>query len=241
MPAILKQDGSSWSETVPLHGFGGEEEVSFHPSHFTITISREAGSRGASIGKRVAKQLRWNCYEQEQLEVLAHKPEQRAELFAKLEPAAKQWVEDKLAKLRKNIPAIDKKNFHDLLQVILGIGCIGKAVIVGRGAGFILPRESTLHIRVIAPLRERVAWMRQQNRLTHEQARELVLETDKRRHQLFDSLIRDQSQESSLYDMLLNSSQLGETGCEELILKAFELKKKQQLPPTDSGLVEMLR
>ena len=56
---------------------------------------------------------------------------------------------------------------HDLGQDVVGHG-------IGRGAGCILPRESTLNVRVVAALEERIAYMAQWLRLTAEEAAERV-------------------------------------------------------------------
>ena len=47
-------------------------------------------------------------------------------------------------------------------------------VLIGRGAGFILPRETTLHVRMVAPLQERIAYMSQWLRLPVQEAAEKV-------------------------------------------------------------------
>ena len=40
-------------------------------------------------------------------------------------------------------------------RVILALGAQGEVLLVGRGAGCLLPREATLHVRIVAPLEDR--------------------------------------------------------------------------------------
>ena len=40
--------------------------------------------------------------------------------------------------------------------LILALGAKGEGIFLGRGAGFLLPRETTLHVRVVAPLADRM-------------------------------------------------------------------------------------
>ena len=59
-------------------------------------------------------------------------------------------------------------------RLILSIAAGGQAILVGRGAGYYLPRETSLHVRIVAPLADRVAHMADLLRLTREQAAEQV-------------------------------------------------------------------
>ena len=62
----------------------------------------------------------------------------------------------------------------DVARLVLSLAAEGGVVLIGRGAGFLLPPESTLHVRVVAPLSDRIAYMSQWLRLTREQAAEQV-------------------------------------------------------------------
>ena len=93
-------------------------------------------------------------------------------------------------------------------------------MLVGRGAGCILPRESTLHIRVIASLEERIAYMAQWLRLTAEEAAERVRLRDERRAEFVMNHFHRQPGDLYQYDLLLNSGLLGEDGCADLIARA---------------------
>jgi hypothetical protein len=64
---------------------------------------------------------------------------------------------------------------------MLTVAARGDAVLVGRGAGFVLPAESTVHVRIVAPLDERIAYMAQWLRLTKDEATEEVRTRDGRR------------------------------------------------------------
>jgi hypothetical protein len=44
-----------------------------------------------------------------------------------------------------------------LVQTVLALGVHGECVIVGRGAAFILPAETTLRVRLVAPVKQRIA------------------------------------------------------------------------------------
>ena len=74
-----------------------------------------------------------------------------------------------------------------MIRVLLAVAARGDAVIVGRGAGFLLPAESTVHVRVIAPLERRVAYFAQSLRLSREEAAAEVRARDERRAEFLEA------------------------------------------------------
>ena len=65
-----------------------------------------------------------------------------------------------------------------LMKVIGTIGRHGSAVIVGRGANFVLPADACLRLRVIAPYEKRVANLARRYQIAEDEARKQVLKTD---------------------------------------------------------------
>ena len=74
-----------------------------------------------------------------------------------------------------------------MIRVLLAVAARGDAVIVGRGAGFLLPAESTVHVRVIAPFERRVAYFAQSLRLSREEAAAEVRARDERRAEFLEA------------------------------------------------------
>jgi cytidylate kinase len=208
----------------PRHGFQGDraarEEAVFVPASVTIAVSREAGSRGGSIARRAAAKLGWQVYSQEMLEYIAQDGNFRSGVEEQLSPAAGHWVEEHLQQLRAADGSARTADWLDLARMVLALAAQGGVVLIGRGAGFLLPPRSTLHVRVIAPLPDRVAYMSQWLRLTPEEAAEQVRLRDSRRAEFIATHFHRRPGEVHQYDLLLNSSLLGEELCASLIVNA---------------------
>jgi hypothetical protein len=206
---------------APLHGFHGdrEERVSGPtvPAALTVALSREAGARGGTIGRRVAKKLDWAVYDQELLEYMASDAVVRQGLLDNLAPAAREWAEGQLDGMLREQNLSQHPSMTNLARVVLALGATGNAVLIGRGAGYILPRETTLNVRLVAPLAERIAYMSQWLRLTEEEAAERVRQGDARRNEFITTHFHRDPGDVHQYDLLLNSSLLGEDACVELI------------------------
>jgi cytidylate kinase len=212
----------------PRHGFQGDRGQRLAhpagPTALTIAVSREAGARGGTIARRVGRKLGWQVYNQELLDYIAQEGNFRDNLFATLPPNALQWVEERLQQLAalqlSREPAI-----VNLVRTLLAVSSQGEVVLLGRGAGCVLPRESTLHVRIIAPLNDRIAYMGQWLRLTIDEAAEQVRLRDRSRGHFIQAHFRRQASDIYQYDLLLNSGLLGEDLCVELIAQAARAKQ----------------
>lgn len=214
------------STETPRHGFRGnlDEGPPTFPWGLTIAISREAGARGATIAKRAGAKLGWQVYSQDLLEYIAQEGTFRQDVLDHLPAAAGIWVVDHLNRLLKEQNLSRNPSVMDLARMVLSLGAQGEVVLLGRGAGCILPSRSTLNVRLVAPVADRVAYMSQWLRLTEEEAAEQVRNRDKRRSEFIQMHFYRQPHDVHQYDMVLNTSLLGEERCTELIVQAARAK-----------------
>ncbi|MBV9126092.1 MAG: cytidylate kinase-like family protein [Planctomycetes bacterium] len=227
----LPEDPSAPEEAYlesPHHGFQGDRGAApvqaAIPAALTIAVSREAGSRGSTIGARVGQKLGWQVYNQELLEYIAQEGTFRQELVENLTPGAGRWVEDRLQELLREQNLSQHPSIINLARLVLTLGAQGEVILIGRGAGCILPRASTLYVRIVAPLPDRVAYMSQWLRLTEEEAAEQVRLRDQRRANFLATHFHRPPGDVYQYDLLLNSSLLGEDLCAALIVQAARAK-----------------
>jgi cytidylate kinase len=186
----------------------------------TVAISREAGSRGGSIAQRVSAQLGWQLYRQETLEYIAGEGNFRQELIDSLSPLARAWVDEQLDRLQRQQTLSPHPSVLDLGRMILSLGSSGEVILVGRGAGCILPAASTLHVRIVAALADRIAYMAQWLRLTPQEAAKQVELRDSRRAQFIETHFHRKAGDVYQYDLVINTSLLGEELAAKLIAQA---------------------
>lgn len=210
--------------TTPLHGHRGDRrDRPVPPAGVPIAVSREAGARGETIARRVGKRLGWEVYTQEHLEFLCANDVARQSVLADVPPAAAGWVAAQLERVKRD-RGIDPAG-GDMPRLILSLAARGQAILVGRGAGYYLPRESSLHVRIVAPLADRVAHMADLLRLTPEQAAEQVRHRDERRAEFLLRYFGRRTTDPYDFDLVLNSGLLGEETCADVILAALNGKQ----------------
>lgn len=213
---------------TPLHGNQGNREaprIFVSPLGMTIAISRETGARGSSIARRVGRKLGWQVYTQEHLEFLCGDEVQRELVLADVPAEASTWATEQLERFHREQLVAESLEQATMPRLILTLAARGKVVLVGRGAGYLLPRDTTLHLRVVAPLEERIAYMSQLLRLPHEEAAIQVHDRDEKRAEYLMTFFRRRSDDLEEFDFILNSYWLGEDASANLIIAAMQAKE----------------
>jgi cytidylate kinase len=209
---------------APLHGDRGAAAPPRAPVGLAIAVSRETGARGGGLARRVAHRLGWQVYTGEHLEFLCATEAARQPILAEVPAAAKDWVELRLAQLRNSYgPEPDADG--GMPRLILALATQGPAVFVGRGAGFVLPPDGCLHVRVVAPLANRIAHMADFLRLTPTEAAEAVRMRDERRAEFLRRQFGHRPGDLYPYDLVLNSGRLDEETEADIVLAAFNGKR----------------
>lgn len=219
--------GDSGMQT-PRHGFQGNRvprPPATVPAGVSIAVSRESGARGGTIGRRVGRKLGWQVYDQEVLEYMAHEGTARQGLLNAQGEAAGRWAEEQLQRFPREEDAPGGPGLLPLARVILALAAQGQVVFIGRGAGCLLPAASTLKVRILAPLNDRIAYLSEWLRLTREEAAERVRLRDRRRLEFLQAHFHHDPNDVYQYDLALNSSLLGEEVCAELIVQAARAKQ----------------
>ena len=209
----------------PVHGYRGlPEAVATLPRSLSIALSRETGSRGTAIARRLGVRLGWEVYSQEMLEVLGQDPTLQHELAEQLPEGGAEWIEDRVQQLLLEQSISRNPQVLDLVRRLLALGMHGEVVLLGRGAGCVLPAAATLNVRIVAPLADRVAYLAQSLRLTEEEAAEQVRRRDHRRAEFLNTHFHRHPGDVHQYDLVLNTRLLGEEACADLIVQAAKAK-----------------
>src|SRR6185437_5863715 len=120
-----------------------------------VCISREAGAGAGTIGRMVGTRLDWKVFDHELLEAIAHRMELAIDEVRAFDELAPSVVQDWILPLREEHYAPQEAYLDHLAKLVEAIGRAGDSIILGRGAGFLLPRAETLSVRIVAPLKVR--------------------------------------------------------------------------------------
>jgi cytidylate kinase len=234
----------SWPQSVVRWLFGmGEEERQPAASLIAVArfqnicVSRETGSGAGALARMVGQRLGWKVYDEELIEAIAHRMELPIDDVRALDEQAPSLVQDWLLPLREEYYAPQEAYLDHLAKLIEAIGRAGESILVGRGAGFMLPRETTLSLRVIAPLRVRAQRLAERMGVSVRTARRAARDLDRRRAQFDRTMHRADPTDPHNFDLVLDSHSLGLEIATEVIVRAVEAGR----PDTPSGAGASLR
>lgn len=121
-----------------------------------ITISREIGSQGAKLAMLLAERLGWQVFDKEIVDYIANHAKVRKNIVELFDGKARNEFNSWLVTILDSHSLSSDRFFKHLVTTIMSIGQHGRAIILGRGANFILPDNKALKLRVVAPLHQRI-------------------------------------------------------------------------------------
>jgi cytidylate kinase len=236
----------SWPKLVVRWLFGmGEEhrepELAASPvARFqNIGISREAGAGAGAVARLVGQRLHWKVYDEELIQAIAHRMVLPLDDVRALDEQAPSMVQDWLLPLREEYYAPQEAYLDHLAKLIEAIGRAGESILVGRGAGFMLPRETTLSVRIIAPLKVRAQRLAERMGVSARTARRAAKDLDRRRAQFDRTMHRANPNDPHSFDLVLDAGSLGLEIAAEIIVAAVQagypagsMPSRQALPGT---------
>lgn len=194
-----------------------------------ITISREYGSGGKEIGKKLAAALEIPYYDREIITQAAKESGASEQLFEENdEKGATTSFIFSLSVLRDtvsgNFPLSDRL-FIAQSQVIHSMAEKGPCVIVGRCADFILKEyDNVINIFIHAPMEDRVRRASEEYGVDKDKAANEVVKVDKRRAAYYDYYSFLKWGQGNHYDICVNSS-IGIDNTVELIKGYIQMKE----------------
>ncbi|HEX7737455.1 MAG TPA: cytidylate kinase-like family protein [Ktedonobacteraceae bacterium] len=201
-----------------------------------ITISREYGSGGGEVAARLARALGWRLVDHEAVVQVAHElgisvtdAEARDEHVESLGMRllnGLSMMQPPMSSPVVDFSLPDGRMYHEALRhVILQALGTDYVVIVGRGSQMLLKeRRDILHVRVTAPLEQRVAYVMQRERLDYENARNRVHYKDSGRERYLQMQYHQRPSDPLLYDLVINTAVLSLDDTVDLIELALKQK-----------------
>ena len=199
----------------------------------TLTISREYGSGGFEIGRRVAARLGYQLVDKERL-------------FQDMERAGPRWV--RVAREVDEVcPTLWER--HDwqyrgyvsqMENLILEYALGDNVVLIGRGGSFLLQgMPFCLRVRLVAPLEARLEAIMVREGLTREAARRLIAKVDGERACYIKANYGSDWDADSLYDLSLNTASLTHDRVVDILAEGLAAKDRLATPEAKARLALM--
>jgi cytidylate kinase len=209
-----------------------------------ITISREYGSGGGEIAARLTERLGWQLIDHEVVVRVAQ------ELGVTIDEAEAhdERTEGLVARILTSMQAIEpavfvnshvslvsnERVYRDALRGVVEAAVdTGHVVIVGRGSQVLLANwRDVLHVRIIAPFEQRVAYVMRREGLNQATASSRIQLKERDRKRYLQAEHGQIPQEPHLYDLVINTAVLDLDSAVDLIVLALERKAGQLTVPS---------
>ena len=191
-------------------------------SNRIITISREFGSGGRTIGRKVAEKLGIPCYDAELVQKIAEESGY-AEAYVREEgeETAGGWLSTILSDRTNGLTNQDKI-WNIQSKVITELAEQGPCVIVGRCADYILREKADLlTVFIHASMEKRAERIVKEYGEREETPEQRLKDKDKRRaayHRFYTDMKWGQAQN---YDICLDSGELGLDKCVDILVQLY--------------------
>ena len=170
-----------------------------------ITVSMEPGSGGCLIAHKIAERLGFDFFHRGLIHAIANSTKMSDRVVDSLEKERFSGVEDFLSSLVKTKYLYPGTYLRHLMKTVGAIAKHERAVIVGRGANFILPPEKRFSIRVVAPMGIRVKNVAREYGATLEEAEKRVIRRESARRAFVRQSFHTNISDPLHYDMILNT------------------------------------
>jgi cytidylate kinase len=203
-----------------------------------ITISRQFGAGGITLGKIIADSLGYTFADSDILQRVAKEANVSTHWVESFEKEAgsklsrmissmisKRWLDRVLADERGYL---DEQIYLDYLVLIIAqFADEGNVVILGRGSQYILnDHPDAFHILLVNEFESRVQFIMKRYEMTRNKAERLVVNEDRRRVSLYKRLGKSDYENPQLYHLVLNMGRLDLETARDMVCSLVEHRVK---------------
>ena len=180
---------------------------------FVITINRELGSGGRTVGEKLAKRLEVPFYDKALIQELKKKYGLTTDEIERLK--GQESMPDFL---------ITDDIFKAETEILKAIAADGSCVIAGR-SGFYIFRDHPNHLSVLiqASMKRRIERVMKKNNITAEEAEAIIKEVDEGRENYVKKYTGSSRYDTRNYDLVINADDHSEDEIVEMIIHYLKL------------------
>ena len=195
----------------------------------TITISRQFGSNGREIGRKLAEYLDIGYYNKEIVEKIAKDMGVSSDFFNEDNQNEDGLYSISNRKLRSfgSIAelSVNSQVFERATDLICGIAQRESSVIVGRCADYILKdNPDTISVFCFSDLEERIRFSINEYDVPAKQAKKIVQEKDMKRARFYEFHTNQKWGDAKNYSLLINTSKMSTDEVVEIIAALYDKK-----------------
>lgn len=204
---------------------------------FVITINRELGSGGRTIGRKLAERLNVKFYDKALIKELTKKFELSVEELEKVKASKRNWWNDFVQNYlnRYNVEerfnveanvATTENIFRVESQFLKELAADESCVIAGRSGFYIFRNEpNAIKILIQSTMEKRIERVMEKQGLSEEDAKAVIAKVDKGREHYTQQFSGTSRYDTRNYDLVINVANLTEDEAVDVILNYINKQK----------------
>ena len=179
---------------------------------FVITINRELGSGGHTVGCKLAEKLNVEFYDKTLIRALTEKFNLSVEEVEKMKGRSNSWWNNLISGKQGMVPMET--------EILEGIAETSSCVITGR-SGFYVFRNEPNHLSVLiqASMPHRIERVMRKQNMTEDEARKTIEKIDKMRENYVQKFTKTSRYDTRNYDLVISADDKTEDEIVELIMQ----------------------
>jgi cytidylate kinase len=179
-----------------------------------VTISRQAGCGALAVAEKLALYLQehparhpvpWKVFDRNLMDKVLEDHDLPARLAQFLPEDRVSFLEDIMADLLQTYPP-SQTVIRQTAETILKLASLGNVILIGRGGNIITARlPNMFHVRLVAPLEERVEYSHKSYGMTKTEARKFCLREDAGRERYLKKYFHADINDPLLYHLIINT------------------------------------
>jgi cytidylate kinase len=189
-----------------------------------IALSRELGAGGGELAIQLGAALGWRIFDREILQAVAAEERRDEWTLERFDEKGVRAFGEYIAPLIIPADPGQSRYLVDLTRVVRRLGCEGHAVLVGRGANFILDPTRGLRVRAVAPAADRAKALAHDLGLAPDKARRRIAASDAAQRDFVWQAFQREIEDPAGYDLVVHPRALGLPAAVAAILAAARAK-----------------
>lgn len=195
------------------------------PIRPVITLSRLPGCNAWDIAKEISEALEIDFFDREIVDKIAENAEVNHRVVETVDEQDNSVVLDWLSTLTAERHLWPNEYLNHLTKIIGTIGAHGHAVILGRGASYILPKEVCLRVLVVAPLELRIKNVKDTYKVSEKVARQNVMGIESDRVAFIRRYFHADMLNPINYDLVFNMEMCDRDSVVEMVKVAYNTRR----------------
>jgi cytidylate kinase len=204
---------------------------------FVITLNRELGSGGRTVGRKLAERLEVKYYDKALIEGLTKEFGLNVDEIEKFKAQKKSWWNEfnnyyktrntTTLPMEAETVLTNETMMETEKRILQNLAAHESCVVAGR-SGFLVFREWPNHISIFiqAPLEKRIERLRRKKGIDREEAIGIIEKVDKARETFIQKYAKTSRYDTRNYDIVLNMDGLTEDEAVDIIMAYIDRNKK---------------